>query len=152
MSPKKLLNGPKPNPLKLNQQSHTVFKQQEIRKPVIIYTRSPKVIHTKPHDFMALVQKLTGHSAGSKKQKQKKTLEAADRLYDLNHDDDDDNNYGADHIPLFTPNNNNTSDYLFSPQRLLRLSDMLSSSSPNKSTTSLSPGSLVDFMNRLPEY
>lgn len=30
------------------------------RQPVIIYTHSPKVIHTQPQDFMALVQKLTG--------------------------------------------------------------------------------------------
>nr|GMC69489.1 VQ motif-containing protein 20-like [Ipomoea batatas] len=32
------------------------------RHPVIIYTHSPKVIHTQPKDFMALVQKLTGFS------------------------------------------------------------------------------------------
>ncbi|KAK7291424.1 hypothetical protein RIF29_06557 [Crotalaria pallida] len=32
------------------------------RHPVIIYTHSPKVIHTHPRDFMALVQKLTGQS------------------------------------------------------------------------------------------
>ncbi|KAI3433215.1 VQ domain-containing protein [Psidium guajava] len=30
--------------------------------PVIIYTHSPKIIHTKARDFMALVQKLTGFS------------------------------------------------------------------------------------------
>ncbi|KAK1406550.1 hypothetical protein QVD17_41970 [Tagetes erecta] len=30
--------------------------------PVIIYTHSPKVIHTHPRDFMALVQKLTGYT------------------------------------------------------------------------------------------
>ncbi|KAJ1405714.1 hypothetical protein SESBI_25627 [Sesbania bispinosa] len=34
--------------------------QQQHRHPVIIYTHSPKVIHTHPKDFMALVQKLTG--------------------------------------------------------------------------------------------
>lgn len=32
------------------------------RHPVIIYTHSPRVIHTHPRDFMALVQKLTGLS------------------------------------------------------------------------------------------
>ncbi|CAK7349715.1 unnamed protein product [Dovyalis caffra] len=31
-------------------------------QPVIIYTHSPKIIHTNPKDFMALVQKLTGLS------------------------------------------------------------------------------------------
>ncbi|XP_028768242.1 VQ motif-containing protein 8, chloroplastic-like [Neltuma alba] len=39
---------------------HHHQQQQQIRKPVIIYTHSPKTIHTKPEDFMALVQKLTG--------------------------------------------------------------------------------------------
>ncbi|PIN22539.1 hypothetical protein CDL12_04732 [Handroanthus impetiginosus] len=37
--------------------------KQPVRRqpqPVIIYTHSPKVIHAKAHDFMALVQKLTG--------------------------------------------------------------------------------------------
>ncbi|XP_057952034.1 VQ motif-containing protein 20 [Malania oleifera] len=40
-------------------------KPHQQRHPVIIYTHSPKVIHTHPRDFMALVQKLTGlsHSA-----------------------------------------------------------------------------------------
>ncbi|XVF53902.1 hypothetical protein PTKIN_Ptkin05aG0137000 [Pterospermum kingtungense] len=37
-------------------------KPQQQRHPVIIYTHSPKVIHTHPKDFMALVQKLTGLS------------------------------------------------------------------------------------------
>ncbi|KAL2462841.1 uncharacterized protein Fot_54078 [Forsythia ovata] len=32
------------------------------RQPVIIYTYSPKIIHTNPRDFMTLVQKLTGLS------------------------------------------------------------------------------------------
>ncbi|KAK6787591.1 hypothetical protein RDI58_016116 [Solanum bulbocastanum] len=35
---------------------------QQQRQPVIIYTHSPKVIHTHPRDFKALVQKLTGLS------------------------------------------------------------------------------------------
>ncbi|KAI3725416.1 hypothetical protein L1987_65204 [Smallanthus sonchifolius] len=35
-------------------------EQQPPPRPLIIYTHSPKVIHTQPRDFMALVQKLTG--------------------------------------------------------------------------------------------
>ncbi|CAN0902297.1 VQ motif-containing protein 20 [Linum grandiflorum] len=35
-------------------------KPPQRQHPVIIYTHSPKVIHTHPRDFMALVQKLTG--------------------------------------------------------------------------------------------
>ncbi|PKA54116.1 Protein MKS1 [Apostasia shenzhenica] len=34
-------------------------------QPVIIYTHSPKVIHTQARDFMALVQRLTGLSSSS---------------------------------------------------------------------------------------
>uniref|UniRef100_A0A7N0TU49 VQ domain-containing protein n=1 Tax=Kalanchoe fedtschenkoi TaxID=63787 RepID=A0A7N0TU49_KALFE len=50
---------------KVNRCSQLIKKPppQQHRHPVIIYTHSPKVIHTKPQDFMALVQKLTGHAA-----------------------------------------------------------------------------------------
>ena len=69
-----------PPPLKINRNSHSIKKSsslssssssssmatarppQQQRHPVIIYTHSPKVIHTHPRDFMALVQKLTGLS------------------------------------------------------------------------------------------
>lgn len=34
--------------------------QQQHRKPVIIYMVSPKVIHVEAHEFMSLVQRLTG--------------------------------------------------------------------------------------------
>ncbi|GAB4828846.1 hypothetical protein Ancab_018506 [Ancistrocladus abbreviatus] len=70
------INGPRPSPLKLNHNSHIIhkpsnptfpvhhhhYRRRERREPVIIYTRSPKVFHTQPCDFMALVQKLTGLS------------------------------------------------------------------------------------------
>nr|XP_011464106.1 PREDICTED: uncharacterized protein LOC105351471 [Fragaria vesca subsp. vesca] len=70
------MSGNRPSPLKINRDSHLIHKQQpsrmagahhgyhqqQRRHPVIIYTQSPKVIHTRPHDFMALVQKLTGLS------------------------------------------------------------------------------------------
>jgi hypothetical protein len=36
--------------------------QVQYRPPIIIHTYSPKVIHTKPDDFISLVQKLTGSS------------------------------------------------------------------------------------------
>ncbi|KFK39171.1 hypothetical protein AALP_AA3G209600 [Arabis alpina] len=64
---------PSPSPpfLKLNKDSHVIKKPPspsssssaaKPRHPVIIYTQSPKVIHTNRKDFMALVQKLTGMS------------------------------------------------------------------------------------------
>ncbi|CAA3023225.1 Hypothetical predicted protein [Olea europaea subsp. europaea] len=70
-------NGTIPTPLKINKDSHFIkklpsssssiingvaSKPPQPRYPVIIYTHSPKVIHTHPRDFMALVQKLTGYS------------------------------------------------------------------------------------------
>ncbi|KAF3438564.1 hypothetical protein FNV43_RR21327 [Rhamnella rubrinervis] len=70
-----------PPPLKINKDSHFIKKSSPSssssssstlaalavtkppqRHPVIIYTHSPKIIHTHPRDFMALVQKLTGLS------------------------------------------------------------------------------------------
>lgn len=71
-----MMNGFRPSPLKINKGSHVIQKpssssvlhhpkqqqQQQRRGPVIIYTHSPKIIHTQAQDFMALVQKLTGLS------------------------------------------------------------------------------------------
>ncbi|KAJ0725101.1 putative VQ motif-containing protein/18/20/21/25 [Helianthus annuus] len=158
------INGPRPTPLKLKQESHTIHKHQQqqpqmIGKPIIIYMRSPKVIHTKPHDFMALVQKLTGKS-GSKHQEQQKKNKTLEEGYGVSHEMNNIINNSmspmfnkplnpfASDMPLFTPN---SSDYLFSPSSFLKLSDVVSSS-PNKTTNSSSPGSIVEFMKRLPEY
>ncbi|MFS7993251.1 putative VQ motif-containing protein/18/20/21/25 [Helianthus anomalus] len=137
------INGPRPTSLKLKQESHTIHKHhqqqpQMIRKPIIIYMRSPKVIHTKPHDFMALVQKLTGKS-GSKHQEQQeknKTLEEGNGLsHEMNNIMNSKSpmlnksmNPFASDMPLFTPN---SSDYFFSPSSFLKLSDVVSSS-PNR--------------------
>ncbi|XP_076913941.1 VQ motif-containing protein 8, chloroplastic-like [Bidens hawaiensis] len=149
-----VINGPRPSPLKLKQESYTIHKhhhhhqQKQIRKPVIIYLRSPEIIHTKPREFMALVQKLTGRSNGKdqeQQQKQKKKKTPMHDGYDLNVSDDSGvtnesmkskspmfktplNPYVAD-IPLFTPN---SSDFFFSPQRFL------------------SPGSIIEIMKELP--
>ncbi|KAL4574526.1 hypothetical protein LXL04_021359 [Taraxacum kok-saghyz] len=161
------INGPRPSPLKLKQESHTIQKQhhQQMRKPIIIYTYSPEVIHTKPNDFMALVQKLTGHNSVPKDRetRPKKTLKNR-KDNELSNDSGvthektsimkakstnfnaHSNTYMAD-IPLFTPNLN---DYFCSPRGLFRFTDMVSSS-PNMST-SLSPESLVELMKILPDY
>lgn len=50
------------------QQHHPQQQYQQARQPVIIYDASPKVIHTKPGDFMALVQRLTGPGSTSQAQ------------------------------------------------------------------------------------
>ncbi|CAM0876737.1 unnamed protein product [Alopecurus aequalis] len=76
------LQGPRPPRLSVSKDSHKIRKppvvplphgaqqarnrhhhhqqQQPPRAPVIIYDASPKVIHTQPSEFMALVQRLTG--------------------------------------------------------------------------------------------
>ncbi|CAO2039136.1 unnamed protein product [Urochloa humidicola] len=83
------LQGPRPPRLAVSKESHKVRKPpvapqrhpqqqqvvqhqqhqhqypQQARQPVIIYDASPKVIHTKPGDFMALVQRLTGPGSSS---------------------------------------------------------------------------------------
>lgn len=74
-SPKRELQGPRPTPLRINKDSHKIKKppvapppsqpQAPPRQPIIIYTVSPKVIHTTPSDFMSLVQRLTGSSSSS---------------------------------------------------------------------------------------
>ncbi|XP_057490439.1 protein MKS1-like [Actinidia eriantha] len=68
-SPRRELQGPRPAPLKVRKDSHKITKplvapaQHHHRPPVIIYTVSPKVIHTHPSEFMTLVQRLTGSSS-----------------------------------------------------------------------------------------
>ncbi|GMH17115.1 hypothetical protein Nepgr_018956 [Nepenthes gracilis] len=75
--PKELL-GPRPAQLKVRTGSFKLRKppagpsrppqhqpQQQPRPPVIIYTVSPKVIHTDPANFMTLVQRLTGSKSKS---------------------------------------------------------------------------------------
>ncbi|OAY58425.1 protein MKS1 [Manihot esculenta] len=77
-SPRKELQGPRPPALKVRKDSHKIKKPPVVpqpsqqqqpptqpRPPVIIYTVSPKVIHTNPSDFMNLVQRLTGSSSSS---------------------------------------------------------------------------------------
>lgn len=75
-SPRKELLGPRPTPLKIHKDSHKIRKPPVApqpsqppanppRQPVIIYTVSPKIIHTNPNDFMNLVQRLTGLSSSS---------------------------------------------------------------------------------------
>ncbi|XP_040997967.1 protein MKS1-like [Juglans microcarpa x Juglans regia] len=72
-SPRRELQGPRPAPLRVHKDSHKIKKPPlapphqpsqpqaiQHRPPVIIYTVSPKVIHTSPRNFMDLVQRLTG--------------------------------------------------------------------------------------------
>ncbi|KAL6603858.1 hypothetical protein ACP70R_044219 [Stipagrostis hirtigluma subsp. patula] len=54
-------------PLGVHGASRKIGKHGQERKPVIIYMVSPKVIHVEAHEFMPLVQRLTGPDAGRDK-------------------------------------------------------------------------------------
>ncbi|XLR01885.1 hypothetical protein S83_068083 [Arachis hypogaea] len=119
---KAVINDPRPSPLMINKDSHLIQKpSSEQRKPIIIYTVSPKIIHTKAQDFMALVQRLTGmsssnsnneasenfgsslsdvsnNSSGIKQQQMNETSSALRRDNDIIHEDNDDD-YGDNKKP-----------------------------------------------------
>ncbi|KAG7032856.1 VQ motif-containing protein 8, chloroplastic, partial [Cucurbita argyrosperma subsp. argyrosperma] len=60
------LHGHRPSALKISKHSHNIKKPPPLpppplqHRPVIIYTDSPKIIHTNPTQFKDLVQRLTG--------------------------------------------------------------------------------------------
>uniref|UniRef100_A0A5B7CB42 VQ domain-containing protein n=1 Tax=Davidia involucrata TaxID=16924 RepID=A0A5B7CB42_DAVIN len=152
---RRVIHGPRPSPLRINKDSHAIQKpaanhqQQQRRNPVIIYTHSPKIIHTQARDFMALVQKLTGQNSGENNLRPiihednesssvltdenccgdfKESSSSVSPIFNINP-----NPYFAD-MPLFTPNSN---DFFCSPRHLFRYP------SPNM-------GNLI--MKGLPEY
>ncbi|XP_052199512.1 VQ motif-containing protein 20-like [Diospyros lotus] len=59
-----VLRGPRPPALMVNKSSANSTKQPAVKRsrhaPVIVYLRSPTVIHVSPEEFMGLVQRLTG--------------------------------------------------------------------------------------------
>ncbi|KAG2566165.1 progesterone receptor-like [Panicum virgatum] len=60
---------------------HQQQQQQQApppRAPVIIYDASPKVIHAKPSEFMAIVQSLTGPGSGAPPRRQERHRQADD--------------------------------------------------------------------------
>lgn len=68
------LQGPRPAPLAVNiscSTSSEMIKKpvpktlSRRRSPLIVYVRSPTIIHVKPQDFRQLVQSLTGSSSSS---------------------------------------------------------------------------------------
>lgn len=82
------LQGPRPPTLDVGKDSHQIMKKSiqnpsdshQIKKksihnpsdapvgrqhPVIVYVHTPKIIHTRPQDFMSLVQRLTGKNTCS---------------------------------------------------------------------------------------
>ncbi|KAJ7971359.1 VQ motif-containing protein [Quillaja saponaria] len=71
---RKQLQGPKPSALAicrnstkikkqiLSQYDHHQSRRHDRSPPVVVYLRSPQIIHARPEEFMGLVQKLTSGS------------------------------------------------------------------------------------------
>ncbi|KAL3510773.1 hypothetical protein ACH5RR_030174 [Cinchona calisaya] len=192
--PRRVINGPRPSPLRINKDSHVIQKPcsmnqvfkattkqlstQQPKQPVIIYTHSPKIIHTKPKDFMALVQKLTGFSRSQDQIVRADQSKRDDHTKTISDGEDNDSSsvtsdhkYEGDHVTdvikenssAVSPVNKGLNPYLTdiplftpssnnlfpSPQPIFRYPDLVSTS-PNV-VGSLSP-SFFEFMKGLPEY
>ncbi|KAJ9163342.1 hypothetical protein P3X46_023019 [Hevea brasiliensis] len=157
-----ILNGLRPSPLKINKESHLIHKlssstpsssiaplgggagakQLQRNHPIIIYTHSPKVIHTQAKDFMALVQKLTGLSSSRNDENAKQGQESEGVNFTTSNKglkavvgDDKESSCGVDDIspvlkppknpyfadtPLFTPH---SVDFFCSPRPVYRYPD-----------------------------
>lgn len=59
------MNGARPLPLTINESSTKITKKSRATRPVVVYLRSPKVIHVRPEEFMGLVQQLTGKQSAA---------------------------------------------------------------------------------------
>ncbi|KDP29420.1 hypothetical protein JCGZ_18341 [Jatropha curcas] len=186
------INGTRPSPLKINKESHLVQKQsssssisviapvggdggvgngvkQQRKNPVIIYTHSPKVIHTQARDFMALVQKLTGLSSSGNDEtamiQKRRHLQKGLKPVSVGNEDNepssvsstDEKRGGGDISPILNPpKNNNFADIpLFTPTAV----DFFSPRSPRPVCAMSSPkmmspmsSSVLEFIKGLPEY
>ncbi|WOH13357.1 hypothetical protein DCAR_0832867 [Daucus carota subsp. sativus] len=173
--PERVINGPRPSPLKINKHSNAIQKPPHHHRklPVIIYVHSPKIIHTKPSDFMALVQKLTGsiqrnenalndQNSNSNKnlivgaiynEKEESSSGVADEMNDANGDVKEASstvppaNRNRDFLndfPLYTPN-------YYPGDHVLRYSDMVFQSPNMGNMLTLSP-SFLEVMKDLPQY
>ncbi|KAE9589424.1 hypothetical protein Lalb_Chr21g0308871 [Lupinus albus] len=180
---KNMINGPRPSPLKINKDSHLIRKpsvsdtkqHNQRRVPIIIYTQSPKVIHTTAKDFMALVQRLTGMSSSNQNITHQPNQEA---YYGSNYNNSSTKKQGASEIFVKREDDGDTLvkwdaniDQNSSPaSNILRFADM-PFYTPNSSDFFCSSrstfkcsdhpygilGSLIspsglDFMKELPEY
>ncbi|KAK7390871.1 hypothetical protein VNO78_19028 [Psophocarpus tetragonolobus] len=147
------MNGPRPSPLVINKDSQMIRKPSTKRiNPIIIYTQSPKVIHTKAKDFMALVQRLTGRSSTNDTSPPQETSENfGSSLSDGSNNNSTETSSPlvqrspSTDIPLFTPN---SSDFFCSSlSSVYKYSD-----SPYGVLGSLISPSALEFIKELPEY
>ncbi|KAK8542143.1 hypothetical protein V6N13_137285 [Hibiscus sabdariffa] len=89
------LQGPRPSALRVASSTTTTMKKSshanrnrisKVIKPVVIYLRSPKIIHVRPEEFMSVVQRLTGKpssaSSPMKDGEPMKKMSGRDSLFD----------------------------------------------------------------------
>ncbi|TKY50842.1 VQ motif-containing protein 8 [Spatholobus suberectus] len=186
--PKKVINGPRPSSLVINKDSHMIRKpstcvdaaeaklhRPQRINPIIIYTQSPKVIHTKAKDFMALVQRLTGRSSTNDDVSTGSLPQEASDNFGSSLSDGSNNNSnetssslrrgdeawvkgGANvSLPQLSPSHldfadmplftPNSSDFFFPSRSVYKYSD-----SPYGVLGSLISPSALEFMKELPEY
>ncbi|XAR72342.1 hypothetical protein NMG60_11018949 [Bertholletia excelsa] len=155
---KRPINGPRPAPLRVSKDSHAIQKTsnsrphlpcpavdarvEQRRHPVIIYAHSPKVIHAKPCEFMALVQKLTGLSPTGKEIEETKNQSQMNTKQAM----DDPQKCPQTDMPLFTPNSAN---FFFSPPSLYKCADTISLSPILRNSAS---PSVLQVKKELPQY
>ncbi|KAJ6749065.1 F16F4.1 PROTEIN-RELATED [Salix purpurea] len=184
---KAMINMHPPPPLKANKDSHMIKKSSPSssssssassslgivgpvkppqRHPVIIYTHSPKIIHTNPKDFMALVQKLTGlsrsedHPAPRVKQENGGHREENTKKVKINDGSLGDGQIHScympplfqppnpNYIPLFAPN---SAEFLCANQPFYNYADPFYFPSPNR-RNSISTKSTLEVKNEFCGY
>ncbi|XVF76026.1 hypothetical protein PTKIN_Ptkin13bG0234600 [Pterospermum kingtungense] len=113
------LQGPRPSPLRVSNSSSTIKKSSVHNpnrnkvNPVVIYLRSPKIIHVRPEEFMSLVQRLTGKDStyGSCNPPSSCDMQVGDDESMKTMRDKRDNLFGADHDDQTMKPNFNEVDY-----------------------------------------
>ncbi|OIT08424.1 PREDICTED: VQ motif-containing protein 8, chloroplastic-like [Nicotiana attenuata] len=169
---RRIINGPRPSPLKIKKESHVIrkpsnsstvqFMAPPLKKqngPVIIYTESPKIIHAEARDFMALVQKLTGHSRSSAANEKAETVDQSEKkdnqilTCEENENDEsfsvemDKNKSSSSSSPIYKFSNPYLADFpLFTPN-----STNLFCSPQQNMGSSLSP-TLMNYLKGISEY
>uniref|UniRef100_A0ACD5UB96 Uncharacterized protein n=1 Tax=Avena sativa TaxID=4498 RepID=A0ACD5UB96_AVESA len=87
---KKPSAGPPPQPQPQPHGHGHIRREEKPREPVIIYDASPKIIHTKPSEFMALVQRLTGPGSVPGALHSSSSYDAQTQTQDCQMDDEED--------------------------------------------------------------
>ncbi|GMJ12006.1 hypothetical protein HRI_004869800 [Hibiscus trionum] len=105
------LQGPRPSALRVggNASSTAMIKKSshsnrnrisKVIKPVVIYLRSPKIIHVRPEEFMSIVQRLTGKDSTNESRNKPASASPAEYDEPITLFDADDQVLGMSPTPL----------------------------------------------------